>query len=124
MLDSAKSDPSQDPGSTINTFRKAWIASTADSNQTLHGFRRFKTAHLLNLRLLEDEVAQMDNTLYQAGLSLDLPISSTDRLRLKKIKKDPTFPGISATITPEFVQKFRDLLKQYGMQHCPIAGFI
>jgi hypothetical protein len=54
------------------------MASTADNNLTLHGFRRFKTTHLLNLRYLEDEVAQMDHTLYQAGLSLNLSPSSAD----------------------------------------------
>jgi len=40
------------------------MASTADNNLTLHGFRRFKTTYLLNLRFLEEEIAQMDYTLY------------------------------------------------------------
>jgi hypothetical protein len=54
------------------------MASTADNNLTLHGFRRSKTTHLLNLRYLEDEVAQIDHTLYQAGLSLNLSPSSAN----------------------------------------------
>lgn len=99
----------------IDTFRRCWITSTADNNLTLHGFRRFKTIHLLNLRLLEHEIAEMDRTVYQAGLSLGLDPSSTDRLGLNYCEKDPNPPSIEDVITGEFVLRLRDLLRQYGV---------
>ena len=95
-------------------FRSCWATSTADNNLTLHGFRRFKTTHLLNLRLLEGESAKMDNTISQAGLSLDLSPSSTDRLGLGHSKRDSNTPDIHDTITPEFILKLRNLIRQYG----------
>lgn len=101
-------------GAIADTFRSCWTTSTADNNLTLHGFRRFKTTHLLNLRFLESEIAKMDHTIYQAGLSLGLSPSSTDRLGLKHSKKDANTPKIDDTITPEFLLKLRSLLKQYG----------
>jgi hypothetical protein len=95
-------------------FHQAWVSSTADHNLTLHGFRRFKTTHLLNLRLLEHEIAEMDHKVYQAGLSLNLNPSTIDRLGLKHCKKDADIPKISESITDEFVHKLRTRLKQYG----------
>lgn len=106
------------PDGITNTFRKAWITSTADNNLTLHGFRRFKTTHLLNLRFLENEIAEMDHVLYQAGLSLDLSPSSDDRLGLRSCKRDPNTPKIEETITDELIQKLRGLLKEYGRFSC------
>jgi hypothetical protein len=73
-------DPLQNERDIIKEFRKCWTISTADDNLTLHGFLRFKTTHLLNLRFLENEITHMDHTLYQAGLGLGLETSSTDRL--------------------------------------------
>ncbi|CAI6271096.1 unnamed protein product [Periconia digitata] len=115
MATSTANPPSRSANSEPNTetFRKCWIASTADSNLTLHGFRRFKTTHLVNLRLFENEIAEMDHAVYQAGISLDVSPSSTDRLGLKHSAKDANIPSIEDTITPEFVAKLRELLKQY-----------
>jgi hypothetical protein len=96
-------------------FRSCWATSTADNNLTLHGFRRFKTTHLLNLRFLEVEIAEMDHTIYQAGLSLDLSPSSTDRLGLKHSKRDSNILNINDRITQEFILKLRDLIRQYGV---------
>lgn len=107
------STSSKDSGVT-NTFRKAWIASTADSNLTLHGFRRYKTTHLLNLRFLENEVAEIDRALYQAGLSLGLRHSSNDRLGLKHCKRDINSANVENVINDELLLKLRQTLKQYG----------
>lgn len=96
------------------TFHKAWVASTADNNLTLHGFRRFKTTHLLNLRLLENEIAEMDQVVYQAGLSLNISPSPVDRLGLNYCRRNAKIPKAGDAITNEFIQKLRDLLKQYG----------
>jgi hypothetical protein len=65
-----------------SAFRKCWVASTADNNLTLHGFRRFKTTQLLNLRFLGNEIADMDHIVYQAGFGLGLSPSPDDRLGL------------------------------------------
>jgi hypothetical protein len=115
MVISLEGDERQSSDTFTDTFRRAWMASTADNNLTLHGFRRFKTTHLLNLRFLEDEIAKMDHTLYQAGLSLNLSPSSADRLGLGHSKRDASIPPIHDVITVEFRSRLRDLLKQYGM---------
>ncbi|OAK95333.1 hypothetical protein IQ06DRAFT_258326 [Phaeosphaeriaceae sp. SRC1lsM3a] len=104
--------PSSPEGQT-ETFLKCWVTSTADSNLTLHGFRRFKTTHLINLRMLEREIAKLDHVVYQAGLSLNIHPSSQDRLGLKHSRKDAGLVNIDETITPEFVSKLRELIKQY-----------
>jgi len=101
--------------SSINAFRKCWIASTADNNLTLHGFRRFKTTQLLNLRFLENEIAEMDHMVYQAGLSLGLNPSPVDRLGLQHSKRDADVPKVNDVITREFVSKLRDLIKEYSV---------
>jgi len=106
--------PDADQAGTADRFRTYWQASTDDSNLTLHGFRRFKTTHLLNLRFLEGAIADLDHKIYQAGLSLNLEVSPTDRLGLAHSKRDSDFAGIKDIITEELVVNLRDLLKQYG----------
>jgi hypothetical protein len=100
---------------SVDAFRKCWVASTADNNLTLHGFRRFKTTQLLNLRFLENEIADMDHTIYQAGLSLDLSPSPGDRLGLQYSKRDADVPQVTDVITREFILKLRDLIKEYSV---------
>lgn len=95
-------------------FSQSWPIATADSNVTLHGFQRFKTTHLINLRLLEQEIAEMDRKLYQAGLSLGHDISAADRLGLKTARRDSDATCANETITDEFVEKLRRLISQYG----------
>lgn len=115
-----------DNGNSIGVqFRTLWPCITADSNFTLHGFRRFKTTHLLNLRFLENEIAELDHIIYQAGLSLEGPVSPCDRLGLKHSQKDANVPAIPETITKEFVLKLRGLIQQYGMySECLKAGLV
>lgn len=99
---------------SVDAFRKCWVASTADSNLTLHGFRRFKTTQLLNLRYLENEIAEMDHTVYQAGLGLGLDPSPDDRLGLGHSKRDANVPKVNDVITKEFILKLRHLIKEYS----------
>lgn len=96
-------------------FLKIWKASTADSNLTLYGFRRFKTSHLLNLRFLEAKIAQLDHDFYQAGLSLNIEPSTVDRLGLAHCKKDDQIPALEEMISCEKILKLRGLIKEYGM---------
>ncbi|KAI1754785.1 hypothetical protein F4782DRAFT_491630 [Xylaria castorea] len=100
-------------------FMKYWPIATADNDLTLHGFRRFKTTHLLNLRFLEGEIAALDHTIYQAGLSLGLDPSSSDRLGLRHSKKDGDVPQLEETVTRELVRKLRSLIKEYD--DAPVA---
>lgn len=95
-------------------FRKFWCATTDDSRLTLFGFRRFRTAHLLNLRFLEDEIHKIDHDIYQAGLQLGVPCTAADRLGLKHFRKDEGALGAEALIKPELISRLRDLLEQYG----------
>lgn len=106
--------PARAPAKLPDKFRKHWQIATDDNNLTLHGFRRFKTAHLLSLRFLEDEIAELDHTIYQAGLTLNIDHSPCDRLGLKYVRRDENVPAIEATVTRELVLKLRGLLKQYG----------
>ncbi|KAH7250959.1 hypothetical protein BKA59DRAFT_471454 [Fusarium tricinctum] len=103
----------QQPESLAAQFPRHWEASTADSNLTLHGFRRFKTTHLLNLRFLEAEIAEIDLLIYQVGLSLNLEADSTDRLGLKYCQKYDNIPSIDTAITKDLIQRLRGLLKEY-----------
>lgn len=100
---------------TAAQFRQFWPRVTNDSNLTLHGFRRYKTTHLLNLRILEDEIAELDHAIYQAGLSLGHEPSARDRLALKKSKTDTDVPDVEDTITRQLVLKLRLLVQQYGV---------
>jgi hypothetical protein len=111
----------QRPDTLAEQFRKYWQNSTEDSNLTLHGFRRFKTTHLLNLRFLEGEIAELDRTIYQAGLSLGLNPSATDRLGLKHCKRNTHPFNINDTINHEFISKLRVLLREYGESYQPPA---
>jgi hypothetical protein len=52
------------------TFRREWPTITSPEPPTLLGFRRFQTTHLLNLRILENEILAIDHKVFQAGLSL------------------------------------------------------
>lgn len=101
-------------GTHAKRFRNVWQAASADSPLTLYGFRRFKTSHLLNLRFLEAEIAELDHTIYQAGLTLGVDHAPGNKLGLNYCKKDAKVPAIGATITEKLVLRLRDLLKQYG----------
>jgi hypothetical protein len=106
--------PVSNPGWYARGFQKNWQAASADHDLTLYGFRRFKTSHLLNLRFLEDEIAELDHTIYQAGLSLGRDHAPANKLGLDYCRKDASVVRIESTITEELVLKLRGLLSQYG----------
>lgn len=110
---SSMSDPKTIPD-ILGAFRRHWQVATADSNLTLHGFRRFKTAHLLNLRFLEDEIAQLDHAIYQTALSMEIEPLGSDRLGLQNCRRDSNVPPPENTINRDIVIKLRDLLQSYG----------
>ena len=49
---------------TAKIFRNTWHTVTDDNYFTLFGFRRFRTSHLLNLRLLENEIDGLGHQIY------------------------------------------------------------
>lgn len=108
---------------TAELFRKFWPCVTDDNNLTLHGFRRFKTTHLLNLRFLEHDIAEVDRKIYQAGLSLGCEPSSRDRLGLRNGTHDPNVPVLEDTIKRDLILNIRDLLQKYGMQTLTLRFF-
>lgn len=95
-------------------FVKVWRIATADKNMTMHGFRRFKTSHLVNLRLLEHELEKLDREVYQAGMKLEAPISKIDRLGLGQSQRDRDAKAASEVINRETVMRLRRLLQEYG----------
>ena len=90
--------PTQHTESLVEQFSRHWQSSTNNINLTLHSFRRFKTTHLLNLLFLEDEIAKLDYTAYQAGLTLGIDPMSSDRLGLKHSIRDLGPQDIAATV--------------------------
>lgn len=74
-----------------------------------------KTSHLLNLRFLEHETELLDRDIYQAGLKLGFPTSSTDRLGLERSVKDENAKNASEVITSDSVVRLRKLIQEYGM---------
>ena len=95
-------------------FPRIWRKSTTDSNMSLHGFRRFKTSHLVNLRFMEEEIARIDHEIYQAGLHLGFQITERDRLGLGTSKLDVEFHKLEESITRPLVLRLRTMLKDYG----------
>lgn len=96
-------------------FQKAWQAASAHSDVALYGFRRFKTSHLINLRFLEDEIAELDHVIYQTGLALGLNNCPANRLGLKYCRRDAPVPGkVRDTIPTEAISRLRHLLRDYG----------
>ncbi|KAL9015117.1 MAG: hypothetical protein Q9173_000257 [Seirophora scorigena] len=96
-------------------FPKIWGHSTEDRNLTLYGFRRFKTSHLVSLRFLEEEIAELDHRIYQDGLSLDNGTldRKSDRLGLRCSHRDASVPALQDSITDSVVLRLRSLLKEY-----------
>lgn len=101
-------------GSHSKGSQKNWQAASADSDLALYGFRRFQTSHLLNLRFLEDEIAEIDDTIYQAGLTLGVDHAPANKLGLNYCKRGANVPAARGkTITEDLVLRLRNL-KQYG----------
>ena len=98
-----------------NQFRKLWLHATDDNYLTLFGFRRFRTAHLLNIRFLEEEIDTIDHQIFQAGLDLGNQPRSIDRLGLQHGKRDSIMKKANTLVDKELVLRLRDLLKQYGL---------
>ena len=101
-------------------FRRAWYHATDDNHLTLFGFRRFRTAHLINLRFLEAEIDQLDHQIFQAGLNLGIKPGEADRLGLRQARRDPNLkPG--SNLSASLASKLRRLLREYGIQVSPFA---
>ncbi|KAI1178570.1 hypothetical protein F4777DRAFT_537060 [Nemania sp. FL0916] len=100
-------------GTVAQEFNKHWQSATDSNNLTLHGFRRFKTAHLLNLRFIEDEIARLDHVIYQAGLTLDIDHSNPDRLGLGRANREAQVPEVRDVATLETIFQLRGLLREY-----------
>lgn len=110
----------------MNRFRKSWRNATDDNYLTLFGFRRFRTAHLLNLRFLEEEIHKIDHEIYQAGMQLGCPLGAIDRLGLKHGKRDVVAAGTAGTgsvVNQDLIMSLRELLRQYGTCHPSQGSF-
>ena len=106
--------PRIEDSETSRLFRKLWGSVTDDNPLTLFGFRRFRTTHLLNLRLLEEEIDKLDHKIFQAGLNLGIEPTKMDKLGLKDSKRDKSAPSPEEALDPTLVSKLRQLLKDYG----------
>jgi hypothetical protein len=127
-LDTSHSTPSQHlrQGSTsrnalLAAFPRVWQEATSDNTFTLHGFRRFRTSHLLNLRFLEQGLADLDRQFFQAGLALRQPDRPLNKLGLNEAKIDQVAAGanLSLSIDQESIDKLRELVARYGNLSSP-----
>jgi hypothetical protein len=121
--DSQDKMPSIEYSDHHRLFEKLWTSSTED-NLSLYAFRRFKTTHLLNLRLLEEEISQIDHQIYQTGLNLGVGPTSADRLGLKHCKRDKNALRPEELIEENMKLKLRDLIRQYGECNTPMRTSI
>ena len=96
-------------------FARLWTQVTEDNYFSLFGFRRFRTAHLLNLRFLENEIDTLDHQIYQAGIRLERSPTSGNKLGLAHAKKDHEEVAWSQVIDETMIMKLRDLLRKYGL---------
>jgi hypothetical protein len=117
-----KKETNQTPSQYVGLFPQVWHRSTVDSNVSLHGFRRFKTSHLVNLRFMEEEIAEIDHKIYQAGLNLGFQPTPADRLGLETSKRDANVPKIEEIVNPALVLRLRSLLKDYGQSNTKRTG--
>ena len=91
-----------------------WPIITSDNTLTLHGFRRFRTLHLFNLRILEKEIDGFDRNLYQAALATVEVSRPYDKLGVGSARRDTVVPSPSDVANPESLKRLRELLTQYG----------
>lgn len=123
ISDSSQQDESKEDGKInsgdcyVHLFMNSWSEITSDNRHTLFGFRRYRTIHLLNLRLLEAEIGTIDHDIYQAGLQLDQPLGREhilDRLGLKHAKIDPKRAKVEEVVNKDSILRLRKLIKEYG----------
>ena len=98
-------------------FQNLWPDITSDNRLSLFGFRRYRTTHLFNLRLLEAEINEIDHELYQTGLQLDSAFDgqhALDRLGLKQAKRDMDRRGLEHVVDRDLIMRLRSLIKEYG----------
>ena len=105
-------DPYECVTPTLELFPDIWNDATSDNRLTMFGFRRFRTSHLVNLKMLEKEFERVDRAIYQTGLRLPQHISKADRLGLKDAKKDPQ--DSRTAIDEDLILSLRKLVKEYG----------
>ena len=110
----AVDDNTQSDQKTAQSFRRHWCQATDDYNLTLYGFRRFRTAHLINLRFLEQEIDEIDHQIFQAGMKLNRSPSAIDRLGLRHGKRDVNARSVDEVINQELILRLRELLRKYG----------
>jgi hypothetical protein len=110
VIDASIANPVNDP---LN-FVKNWKICTSPERVSLFGFRRFQTSQLLNLRFLEEEIADLDEDMYHAGLKLATPDRRNDRLGLRGAQRLADDGENVIIVTPAKVQRLRAVLKDYS----------
>lgn len=100
----------------LHLFMNSWSEITSNNRHTLFEFRRYRTIHLLNLRLLKAEIGTIDHDIYQTDLQLDQPLDREhilNRLGLKHAKIDPKRTKIEEVMNKNSILRLRKLIKEY-----------
>ena len=97
------------------SFHDIWSDATSDNRLTLFGFKRHRTAHLVNLRYLALEIEKVNYAIFQASLQVDRTPHHLDRLGLRYAKLDPGAPAAAEVIKHDTFLRLRQLIKEYGL---------
>jgi len=104
----------------LQNFRQHWVSATADDSLSLFGFRRFRTAQLLNLRFLEDEIEDLCRKIFGAGLKLGMPPTE---LGFEHTRGEVEAPRSEDVVTSTEIIRLRGFLKEYSMGYpLPLAS--
>ena len=107
------------------SFKTQWSRVTHANDLALFGFRRFRTSHLLNLRLMEEEIKALDHKVFQAGLGMEDGSRKKGRLSLTHDEGDQPSHAGSVMINHEMTLRLRSLIKKYGMSYSdPASGVV
>ncbi|KAJ6780188.1 hypothetical protein PWT90_04448 [Aphanocladium album] len=97
---------------TAHVFARVWPNITDDNALTLFGFRRFRTAHLLNIRMLENEITEANRKVMTAGAALGIPLPARNKLGLGYGTRRAAWE-LNPVMDHAFMANLRRLLKEY-----------
>lgn len=94
-------------------FEDSW--QKVSGNKDRNKFQRFTTLHLLNLRLLEEELSTLQEQVIRAGLKISGPWNEANGIIFTKTDDSLDILDENGKLSSDFVIKLRTLTQQYGV---------